>query len=364
MKTPSKKDNLSTFIKWASVVIIIGGMKASANILNPFFLAVFISIIASQPASWLIKKGVSKSFSIIIVVLVLLGIGVLIGGLIGGTISQFTQNLPSLDQNFKTSITEFTTKLNNKGINISNTEIQDIVDPGKIMNYLATTINSMGNMLGQILIIILIAVFMLFELDNFPTKYKIITDGKEVNSDDNFVQIIDNVRSYLGIKTLTSIATGLIIALGLKLIGIQYALFWGLIAFLMNYIPNIGSLLAAIPAVLFAMIENGLGPALWTAGLYALVNLIVGSIIEPKIMGDGLGLSTLVVLLSLIFWGWVFGPVGMFLSVPFTMALKIILETNDKSQWLSVVLDSEKNTNKQWAEIEEKKKEENKNISS
>ena len=198
---------------------------------------------------------------------------------------------------------------------------------------------------------------MLFELDNFPVKYKIITHGIESKRNYNFTMIIHNVRSYLGIKTLTSLATGLFIAFGLKLIGVQYAFFWGLIAFLMNYIPNIGSLLAAIPALLFVIIENGLGDTLWTAGLFALVNIIIGSIVEPKIMGAGLGLSTLVVLLSLIFWGWVFGPIGMFLSVPFTMSLKIIVETSDSSKWLSVLLDSEQNTNKRWKEIDDEKKE-------
>jgi len=124
----------------------------------------------------------------------------------------------------------------------------------------------------------------------------------------------------------------------------------------MNYIPNIGSLLAAIPALIFALIENGLGPTLWTASVYIAVNIIIGSILEPKIMGKGLGLSTLVVLLSLLFWGWVFGPIGMFLSVPFTMSLKIILETSDSSKWLSVILDSEDNTEKQWKDMLEERK--------
>jgi predicted PurR-regulated permease PerM len=122
----------------------------------------------------------------------------------------------------------------------------------------------------------------------------------------------------------------------------------------MNYIPNIGSLIAAIPALLIVMIENSFADLMWTIGLYGIVNLVIGNIVEPKLMGDGLGLSTLVVLLSLVFWGWVFGPVGMFLSVPFTMVIKIVLETNDSSKWLSVLLDSEQNTNKQWKEIVEK----------
>jgi predicted PurR-regulated permease PerM len=123
----------------------------------------------------------------------------------------------------------------------------------------------------------------------------------------------------------------------------------------MNYIPNIGSLIAAIPALLIVLIENSLGDMMWTIALYGVVNLIIGNILEPKLMGNGLGLSTLVVLLSLIFWGWVFGPVGMFLSVPFTMVLKIILEESESSKWLSTILDSEKNSNKIYQDIYDEK---------
>jgi predicted PurR-regulated permease PerM len=349
------KSKLDPLLKWASIVIIIGGLKASSDILTPFFLALFISIVASQPSNWLYKKGVPRSISIILVMLVLLSIFTLIGGLIGGSIGQFTQNLPNLDLSFKKNLSSFVSKLDDFGFKVSSQKLIETVDPGKIMGYLATTINSMGNILGQIFIIVLIALFMLFELDNFPTKYHIISHNANKKPNFDFNRMINNVRNYLGIKTLTSFATGLLIALGLKLIGVQYAFFWGLLAFLMNYIPNIGSLIAAIPAVLIVLIENSFADLMWTIALYGIVNLVIGNIVEPKLMGNGLGLSTLVVLLSLIFWGWVFGPVGMFLSVPFTMVIKIVLETNDSSKWLSVLLDSEQNTNKQWKEIVDEK---------
>lgn len=357
LKSLKKDSTLKTLVIVACLFIIVGGMKIAANILNPFFLAIFISIVASQPVNWLINKGVRKSISIVIVMLLIITFGILVGGLIGGSIAQFTQNLPKLDKNFTDAFKNLILQLNDIGINVSDEKILKAIDPGKIMGFTASTINGMGNILGQTMIITFIVLFILFELESFPTKYKIITVYEKSPHVYNFEMIIHNVRSYLGIKTLTSLATGIIIAFSLKLIGIQYAFFWGLIAFLMNYIPNIGSLLAAIPALLFAIIENGLGDTLWTAGVYVAVNTIIGSILEPKIMGDGLGLSTLVVLLSLLFWGWVFGPIGMFLSVPFTMSLKIILETSDSSKWLSVILDSEDNTKKQWRDmIEERDK--------
>ena len=148
----------------------------------------------------------------------------------------------------------------------------------------------------------------------------------------------DSIRHYLSIKTITSLLTGLIVWVCLAIIGVDYAIIWGLIAFLLNYIPNIGSIIAAVPAVVFALIQMGLGGALWTTVVFVAANMIVGNAIEPKMMGKGMGLSTFVVFLSLLFWGFVLGTVGMFLSVPLTMTIKIMLEQNPKTKWIAIIL--------------------------
>ena len=153
-----------------------------------------------------------------------------------------------------------------------------------------------------------------------------------------------SIRHYLSIKTYVSIITGLIIWIWLYLIGVQYAVLWGLIAFLLNYIPNIGSLLAAIPTLLFSLIQLGFEGMIWIGICYLVVNTVMGSIVEPKVMGKGLGLSTLVVFLALIIWGFILGPVGMFLSIPLTITIKIILEQNKKTKWMAVMLGTEKET--------------------
>ena len=352
------RSTTQNLVKWAAIIIIIAGMKMTSDILTQFFLALFISIVASQPVNWLTKKGIPKGLSIILVMILIISFGVFIGGFVGSSIAQFTQNLPNIDQSFQTGVNNLIANLKDIGINISSERLIKTLDPSKIMGFTASTINGMGSMLGQTLIILLITLFMLFELDTFPMKYQLMNQNSKAHRSYNFSAIIHNVRHYLGIKTLTSLSTGLIIAFALKILGVQFAFLWGLIAFLMNYIPNIGSLLAAIPAVLFALIEHGLPGMLSTGIVYILVNLIIGSIIEPKIMGEGMGLSTLVVLLSLIFWGFIFGPIGMFLSVPFTMAVKIIVETSESSKWLSTLLDSESNTKTLFEEMMKSKKEE------
>ena len=127
----------------------------------------------------------------------------------------------------------------------------------------------------------------------------------------------------------------------LALIGLDYALLWATLAFLLNFVPNIGSIIAAVPAVVLALIQLGFMGSLEVALVFIVINIMVGSVFEPKYMGEGLGLSTLVVFLSLIFWGWVFGPVGMLLSIPLTIMLKLALQTDAETIWMALLLDSE-----------------------
>jgi predicted PurR-regulated permease PerM len=113
---------------------------------------------------------------------------------------------------------------------------------------------------------------------------------------------------------------------------------WGLVAFLFNFVPNIGSIIAAVPALLLALVQLGPGPALAAGAGYLVVNIVMGNVVEPRFMGRGVGLSTLVVFLSLVFWGWVLGPVGMLLSVPLTMVVKLALEANPETRWIAVLI--------------------------
>jgi len=144
------------------------------------------------------------------------------------------------------------------------------------------------------------------------------------------------------IKTFMSLASGILIAVWLYILGVDYPILWGFLAFLLNYIPNIGSIVAAIPAVILAVVQLGFGSALLVAAGYIVVNFVEGNVIEPRLMGRKLGLSTLVVFLSLIFWGGLLGFVGAILSIPLTMTLKFAFENSESTRWIAVLLGSEK----------------------
>ena len=149
------------------------------------------------------------------------------------------------------------------------------------------------------------------------------------------------MKQYLVIKTLVSLVTGILVAVWLAILGVNFPLLWGLLAFLLNYIPNIGSILAAIPASLLALVQISLGAALLVVLGFLVINVVMGNVIEPRWTGRGVGLSPLVVFFSLIFWGWVLGPMGLILSVPLTVTVKIALESSEETRWVAVLLGPE-----------------------
>jgi predicted PurR-regulated permease PerM len=327
----------SSLVKMAALIIIFAGIIYAKSIITTFLLALFISIICEQPVSWLEKKSIPRWLALIIVILGMIFLFFGFAVLIGGTLSSFSGNLSKYESTLTSISNSFIQFLNEKGIKIPQDQLFNLIQPAKILEFTAIALNKLFNMMGNTFLIFLIILFTLTEFGSFSVKANAILMGSD-KSGSYFSIILQNIRHYLGIKTLICLSTGILVYIALLIIGVDYPLLWSLIAALMNYIPNIGSIIAAFPAVLFALVQLGLGGAVWTLGSFMIVNNVLGNFVEPRIMGKGLGLSALVVFLSLLFWGFILGPVGMFLSVPLTMTIKIILEQNDKTKWFSIIL--------------------------
>jgi AI-2 transport protein TqsA len=206
-----------------------------------------------------------------------------------------------------------------------------------VINLVSGTLRGIAWTLSNAFLILIIMVFMLAETAAFPAKLRSVL-GRHDADLSRFAKITHEVQQYLGIKTVVSLVTGVLVGSWTWILGLDFPLFWGLLAFLFNYIPSVGSILASIPPVLLGLIQYGLGTSLLVGLGYLVVNVTLGNLIEPNLMGRRLGLSTLVVILSLVFWGWVWGPVGMLLSLPMTMIVKIMLENTPDMHWIAILL--------------------------
>jgi len=331
--------NGSIMVTFAAFVIVVAGIKVAAPIIADFLLALFISVVCVPPIKWLVSKKIPQGLSILIVLVVMLLFLAFVGYLVGDSIQSFSSNkdlyAAKLDQNLGGTIDWLATK----GLPIEGFNLAALIDQYGLA-LVSRVVGGLNLIFQEFFVIFLSVIFILAEMSSFPVKFaRAFSDSQDKMIHIN--KMLDKIRHYLAIKTAASLFTGFIVSLSLFAIGIDYPFLWGMLAFLLNYIPNIGSIIAAIPPVILAFVQIGPVAVLWTAITFLLVNTLVGNFLEPKFMGKMLGLSTFVVFLSLIFWGWVFGPVGMFLSVPLTMTIKIALETHPKTLWIAIMLGPE-----------------------
>lgn len=323
----------------SAFVIVVAGMKAAAPILNPFLLSCFIAILCGP----LVSRLVAFRMPVIVAIGLVLGffflMSALLGSLISSSIEDFTRQVPMYRERLLAQSTEILGWLDGLGVSASKQSLAEMLDPGVAMQVAANTLSGLGGVLANTFLILLTVVFMILESHMFPRKIRHAFVGGDFSLE-RFSHFVKSVNQYLAIKSAVSFATGVTVGLLVWMCEVDYPVLWGVLAFLLNYVPNIGSILAGIPAVLLGFLQHGSLTALILISGYTGVNIIMGNLIEPRFMGKGLGLSTLIVFLSLIFWGWVLGPVGMLLSIPLTMIVKIALESNKDTAWISVILGS------------------------
>lgn len=336
--TASAEPGKLVLLYLAALVVIVAGLKAASPLVVPFLCAVVVAVLASPPVFWLHRHRFPLWLAVGLVVLGLVAIEIALVGLIGSTLNDFLSTLPNYQEQLQREFAVLLAKLGEHGIDTSGFSLAKLLDPGKAMGLTANLVSGLTSLLGNTVLILFTVVFLLLETAGFPAKIR--AAGRHAPLDE-FAGFARGLNRYLVIKSLTSFGTGMLTTLLLTVLGVPHAILWGVLTFFLHFIPNIGSIIAAVPPVLLAMVDGGLGTALIFVGGALTINLVVGNIVEPHYLGRGLGLSTLVVFLSLVFWGWIFGAIGMLLSVPLTMALKTGCEMSPVTRWIAVLLGPE-----------------------
>lgn len=343
--------------------------------LVPLLFAILLSVLSMPLFSWLLNHRVPKLIAVLATVLANFAVVAALLLPVGESIDAFAEELPKYQARFEEMTESAAVWLESQGIDTSELtwlgvdvlapadegealdETPEVVaetvsealgeepseeeaanfDIAPLIDLLTGTVKGIARVLSKALLVFLIMIFILFEAAGLPKKLERVL-GWQGEDHARVFKAKKEIQHYLGIKTLISLVTGMLVGLWLWLLGVDFALLWGLLAFLLNYIPSIGSILASFPAVLLALIDGGVGRALLVGAGYIVVNLVLGNIIEPHLMGQRLGISPLVVFLSLVFWGWLWGPAGMLLAVPLTMILKISLENTTDFRWIGQLL--------------------------
>ena len=330
-------NGLKIVIMLGMLVIILTGIRFAADIIVPFILALFIAVVLSPLVQRMVKLRVPRVLAISLLVIVIVMATVLLLAYLGTSLNELARTLPQYRSSLVIPLKSLVPLLVRLGIGVSVDEMVKYIDPNAAMTLITNLLTQLTNAMSSIFLLLLTVVFMLLEVPQLPTKFQQIM-VRPVEGMAAIQRAIDSVSHYLVLKTAISLVTGLVVWGMLTTLDVRFAFIWGLLAFALNYIPNIGSVLAAIPPIIQVLVFGGLYDALVVLAGYLIINLVFGNILEPRIMGRGLGLSTLVVFLSLIFWGWLLGPVGMLLSVPLTIIVKIALEQSVGGQSIAILL--------------------------
>ncbi|HEF0023810.1 TPA: AI-2E family transporter [Citrobacter amalonaticus] len=330
-------NGLKIVIMLGMLVIILTGIRFAADIIVPFILALFIAVVLSPLVQRMVKLRIPRVLAISLLVIIIVMAMVLLLAYLGTSLNELARTLPQYRSSLVIPLKNLEPWLVRLGIGVSVDEMVKYIDPNAAMTLITNLLAQLTNAMSSIFLLLLTVVFMLLEVPQLPTKFQQIM-VRPVEGIAAIQRAIDSVSHYLVLKTAISLVTGLVVWGMLSALDVRFAFIWGLLAFALNYIPNIGSVLAAIPPIIQVLAFGGLYDALVVLAGYLIINLVFGNILEPRIMGRGLGLSTLVVFLSLIFWGWLLGPVGMLLSVPLTIIVKIALEQSIGGQSIAILL--------------------------
>lgn len=370
----------------ACVVVLVAGLRAASSVIEPFLIALFV-VTLSLPVLFWLKRILPTMLAVTGTILLDVVVLAAAGSLVGTTVNQLAGDMDKYQDRLTVLLDNGVAWLDEHGLQpdwlaspdaeragaeaggagtesgsrsaaVAATDGQTIpvgsngvngaleasaqpgllsrLDSSLLLDFANQVLRYTATAFSSLLIISLIVIFMLFEAATFRAKVRMAFTGDE--AEERFSRVMHEIQHYIGIKTAVSSATGLLIGVWVGVLGVDFAIFWGLVAFVLNFIPNLGSIIAAVPATLLAMVQIGVGRGLLVAFGYLVVNVVIGNLVEPHLMGRRLGLSTLVVVLSLVFWGWVWGPIGMLLSVPLTMVLKIMLENTAEFRWVAVLL--------------------------
>ncbi len=325
----------------ASIVAILAGMRAASTILAPMMLALLISIAWTPGSLWLQRHGWRPSIAALTGIV----LGVLILGLFGVlvwlSLLQLQQKLPTYQVRIAELQVQLRAMMANLPIDTSRVFSSDEVKPSALVGYALTAIKKLSATAGKLVILIVLMAFMMLEGIRYPKKLHTAL-ASFPSAEDRFARFGAVMRSYITINSIFGLIAATINTILLLFVGVDFAILWGLLSFLLSFVPNVGFVVAVVPPAILALIEFGFGHAIGVIGGYVVINFLVDNIIKPRFVAESVDLAPIIVVLSLLFWGWLLGPMGALVAVPLSIAARFLFESFEESRWLAMLMSDRK----------------------
>jgi AI-2 transport protein TqsA len=319
----------------AAAVLVLAGLRAAASVIGPVAIALLITIAWSPASQWLQQRGWHPILASLTGIVVGVTVVALLVVLIYSSLLQLESELPAYQERIGTLRDSVSDLLARLPFNVDTSQLAsaEALQPEAIVGYVVGFIGGLTSTAGNLAILLLIMVFMMIEAVRYPQKLRTAFRASEASASrlDGFVT---SMRSYVVINTIFGLIAAVANTLLLLALGVDLAILWGVLSFLLSFLPNIGVVLSVAPPALLALLQFGVGRALLVVAGFFVINLVVDNVIKPRYVGESLDLSPAVVVVSLVFWGWLLGPIGALLAVPFSIAARLLFDSHEESRWI------------------------------
>ena len=332
---------LAVLGSFAAAVIVVAGLRGAASLVGPAFLALMLTVTVHPLHGWAARRrwptwvGTIVGLAGVYLLLIGLALSLVVA------LARFGTLLPSYQQEFDDLVNSLRTPLAALGIGVDQLESMfRSLGVGRVAGFVAGTLNSLLGVLSSLFLIVALLFFMGIDAAGFGARMPSLAASRPdlARALSSFAR---GTRRYLVVSTVFGFIVAVIDVVVLWLLGVPAPLLWGLLAFITNYIPNIGFVLGLIPPAALALLEGGPGLMIAVIAAYAIINVVIQTVIQPKFVGDAVGLSVTVTFVSLLFWGWVLGPLGVLLAVPLTLfARAVLLEADPAARWANLLIAS------------------------
>jgi AI-2 transport protein TqsA len=325
----------------AAIVVVAAGIRSVAWLIGPAFLALIIVIAVAPVQNWFRRRGLPRWLVTLVLVVAVEGVMLLLALAIVISIARLATALPQYAGQSQQLVQSATAALARFGVGPDELrQVVEALDLGKLSGLLAAFLGSVAGIATNLIFILTLLVFLSVETGTAGSRVaEIASDRPEIGS--ALANFAHNTRQYLLVSTVFGLIVAVLDTIALAIIGIPLAVTWGVLSFVTNYIPNIGFVLGLIPPALLGLLIGGPQQMLLVIVLYSVLNFVVQSLIQPRFVGDAVGLSVTVTFLSLAFWTWLVGPLGAILAIPLTLLAKALLvDVDPRARWADALLRS------------------------
>ncbi|GAY09759.1 AI-2E family transporter [Pseudonocardia sp. N23] len=325
----------------AAAVVVAAGAAAAAWLVAPVFLALVLVIMVHPLHGSLVRRGAPRWLATGALVLAIYGVLVVLAAVIVYSVARLATVLPGYAAELNDVVTSTLALLGRFGVGPD--QLRSIaagLDYGRFVGLVTGLLAGLAGLAGNLIFLLSLLLFLGIEAAGAGPRIRAVATERP-HIADALREFATGTRRFLVVTTVVGLVTGVVDAVVLGLLGIPLALLWGVLVFITNYIPYIGFWIGLVPPLLLAILTGGWGSALVVVAVFLVVNFVLTSVVQPKFVGDAVGISVSLTLVGLVFWAWLLGPLGAVLAVPLTLLAKVLLvDADPRARWLDALLGS------------------------